>query len=499
MPAERKSRQEVVESLLRKIVKQPDFPAFAEHITEVMQTVDKDETSLRHITNTILKDFSLTMKVLRTANSPYYNRSGRSIVTVTHAVALLGLDAIRDLAGTMLLLKHYKSRSSGIRELMLLSLLTASHARATAARVGYPRIEEAYLCGMFRNLGEALLAGYLPRRYAAILKRMRELGVSEHAACLRIVGCSYEDLGQAAARYWKMPDVVQRCISPSQPRLTKAVNSELDILQAITSFSHGLTEAVHRRDPKVVRGRLNYLLMTHGAILSLGRREIESITAEAIADTKATFSLLQMPLDDLRLRKQSENAIRLLDEDENAVGESDAPAGLAVKEDLLERLTDEVDLVLSSSRTVELTNLMLMILEALYRGVPADRVVFGLVNSSFSHVRGRLGLGDKVEELLRKFEFPLTGTISPVSLAFRRKQSLVVYGDRFQGSDLCTVTGATAFALHPVVVDNVAVGCLYLDWKKLERPVRAEARYWIERLQELAGEAIRSSRNGDRG
>ena len=34
-------------------------------------------------------------------------------------------------------------------------------------------MEEAYLCGMFRNLGEVLAAAYVPDQYAEILRELR--------------------------------------------------------------------------------------------------------------------------------------------------------------------------------------------------------------------------------------------------------------------------------------------------------------------------------------
>jgi len=262
--SETATRQEVVRAHLDRMLVQPDFPAFSENIHEVTRRAGDEEASLRQITNAILKDLSLTLKVVRTANSPYYNRLGRTVLTVTHAVALLGLDTIQALAGGMMLFQHYRSVSPGLKELMLLSLLSASHARVTAARIGYPRREEAYLCGMFRNLGEVLVACYLPRKYTAVLAGMKEGRRAERESCQRVLKCTFEDLGVAAARHWHIPEQVAGCIRAEYPRLTRPLKRDIELLEALTSFSHGLTEAIHRREPRGVRARLNHLLETHG-------------------------------------------------------------------------------------------------------------------------------------------------------------------------------------------------------------------------------------------
>lgn len=491
-----RNRQQIVESLLRRIVKRPDFPAFAEHISQVMEVVDDTEVSMRHITNVILRDFNLTMKVLRTANSPHYNRTGRSLLSVTHSVALLGLEAIRDLAGGMLMFQHFWKKSAGLKELMLLSVLTAQHARVTAARVKYPHLEEAYLCGMFRNMGEVLVAGYLPRKYAAILSRVKELSVAERAACLKVLGCSYEELGRAAARYWRMPDRVRHCMQAEQSRITRTINTELDVLRAIVSFSHGLTDTVHRRDSAAAQTRLNYLLMTVGPILAVDRREMQAIAEEAIAETKSTFELLQIPLDDLRLRKQTEVAMAALDGEDNEIDGEEAPVNLRPGEELLERLVEEVELALCSESAADINRIVLMILEAVYRGAPFDRVVFALVSPESGLIRGRMGFGEDINTFLDGFRFPLSIRSGPVAVAIMSKQDMLVNDSRFTNTRFGRYVGTTNFGLMPVVVGGVALGCIYFDRESTARPPEKEILYLVSKLRSLAAEAIQVSREG---
>ena len=135
---------------LEDVSKASEFPALSRSIEQVLLKVD-EEASLQHITNVILKDYSLTLRILRTANSALHNRSGRQIHSISHAVTLLGVEAVREMATGVVLLEHFRKHSPGLKELILLSLLTANHAREVADRAGYPPREVAYLCGMFRN------------------------------------------------------------------------------------------------------------------------------------------------------------------------------------------------------------------------------------------------------------------------------------------------------------------------------------------------------------
>src|SRR5580704_18175862 len=168
-----------------------EFPALSRSIEQVLLKVE-EEASIQHITNVILKDYSLTLRILRTSNSPLYNRSGRQIHSISHAVTLLGVEAVREMATGVVLLDHFRKHSPGLKELILLSLLTANHAREVAERVGSLKREEAYLCGMFRNLGEVLVACYHPRGYAAVLLRMQEDRIPVAQACREILGFDYD-------------------------------------------------------------------------------------------------------------------------------------------------------------------------------------------------------------------------------------------------------------------------------------------------------------------
>lgn len=484
--------REAIEACLGRILQRSDFPALAEHIQELVEQVADESGSIRQVTNVILKDAGLALRIIRTANSPAYNRSGRPILTVAHAVSLIGLEAIRDLAVSLLLFKHYQTRAPGIRQLMLLSLLTANHAREAAAHARYPRCEEAYLCGMFRNLGEVLVACYLPPEYAAILLEMKRRHSTERVAAQKILGFTYDELGRTAAERWRMPDKVGRTMAsegrPPAPR------SEIDLLKALTAFGHDLTDVLHRGEPESVPARMNLLLQTYGPALGMRREDILKISAGALAETKATFDNLRIPLDELRLRKQTEEALARAEAAVEAAT-SDALPELetgAPDERLLERLVLEVEAAVDAGE-FELTGVLMMVLEALLRGAGFDRVVFCLVAEDRRSMQARLGLGENIESLIARFRFPLSRRASPLAASLLERRDLFVSDGRFDGGDLTPLVEARCFGIYPVFVDDVLAGCLYFDRREaaaLEPGVVQQ----LGRLRDLAGQAIARKR-----
>ena len=163
------TREQRMEACLGHILESEGVPPFAEHARELLaRSMDPDGASSQ-LARVILKDLGLTSQILRVANSSLYNRSGKPIVSVAHAITMLGWNTVRDMVSAMRFVEHYARHSAGLRELMMLSVLSATHGRLVASAVEYAKPEEAYVCGLFRNLGEVLMAQYYAPEYAEMV------------------------------------------------------------------------------------------------------------------------------------------------------------------------------------------------------------------------------------------------------------------------------------------------------------------------------------------
>ena len=310
-PADGEAR---VDATVRRILAADDVPAFSRVMRDVMATVGREETSAQHLANLVLRDYALTVKVIRAANSAHYNRTGRPVQSATHALMLLGARTVRDLAAGVLLFEHYRRRSPGLKELMLLSLLTASHARLAAEVAGGADPETAHLCGMFRSLGEVLVAAHLPEAYAEVLRQVAERGAARplraadrpgdragdtlRATCATaVLGGPFEEIGVAVARHWGMPDAVRLGI-----RATGAPGE--DRVAVVTALAHALTGAVYREDPAHAAAAADLVVAGLGGRAGLTRAQCRQVAERAVADTRELFAAAGVRLDDLRLARQ---------------------------------------------------------------------------------------------------------------------------------------------------------------------------------------------------
>lgn len=482
---------------LVEIALAPEFPALSRSIEQVMLQVEAD-ASIQHITNVILKDYSLTLRILRTANSTFNNRSGRPIRSISQAIMMLGVEAVREMATGVVLLEHFRKRSPGLKELILLSLLTANHAGEVADLVGYPRREEAYLCGMFRNLGEVLVACYHPRGYAAVLLRIQEERIPAVQACQETLGFDYDRAGKAVAAQWQIPENVRQCMSDQVVRLRRSPNTDVERLAAITHFAHKLTTAVYRREASGARASVNLLIDSLGPVLGLVHSDVKGIVERALEETSEIFQAMSVPLDHLRLMRQTEAALEEMEEEPPEALGLEPGLEHEVEAETLATLLRDVTAQVDRGSPDDLGAITMMTMEALYRGGPFDHVLFALLDDSGYRLVGKLGFGESIDKVIHNFNFPVIGASGPVAAAVLKKTDVFVAGPRdrrYDGTRFAQILGAPVFGMYPLAASGSVIGCLYFD-RQEPKNFDAAALAAIGALRDQLCRALTFSRTG---
>lgn len=492
------SRQERVADCVTSLTGKPDFPSFSKHVQAVLRAVDEDGISARELTRLIIRDYSLSLVLLRRANA--YNSSGRQILSVTHAVAMLGTEAVRHLAAGLLIFEHFQRKPAAIRELMTLSMLTAGHVQQIARRVPDVQPEEAYLCGMVRNLGEVLVAYYLPQSYAKILQLVDKQNRLLAAAALEVLQFSFEDLGQAVARYWGMPERVVNCQAAAVS--TRALRNSRDLLLAAVSLGHRMTTAVYRMEPEAGAAGLQLCLRDHCAVLPIGRDEVDAILDKSIRDTQSSLAAMGVHINELRLQAQTHAVLESMSGGVPEAGsEPAAPPDVPAQPPehdggTLEALTHDACTLLNSASDLDLNTLVLMVLEAIYRGARFERVVFAFLNQLQTHIEGRLGLGDGIDSLLEKFKFRLAPGSGAVTAALMARRTLVGNAGQEETRDLVRFFGCAYLGLFPIVVAGQIVGCLYMENHEPRSDLNPGELRLLRQLRDALTAAIRHRHRG---
>src|SRR5688500_18883293 len=86
------------------------FPTLSATISDINRVVALDTHSARQLTQVILRDVSLTTKLLQVVNSATYGQYRGRIRTVSKAVLILGFEAVRNAAMSLMMLEFSRGR-----------------------------------------------------------------------------------------------------------------------------------------------------------------------------------------------------------------------------------------------------------------------------------------------------------------------------------------------------------------------------------------------------
>jgi HD-like signal output (HDOD) protein len=301
---------EKLELCVRHICRSEGVPPFCDHANEILvRTLDLDGGSSKKLVQVILQDMGLASHVLRLANSASNNHSGRPIASVAHAVTVLGWLEVRSLASTLRYIEHFAHRSPALRELALASVLTAIQSREVAAAVAYAQPEVAYICGLFRNLGEVLIACYRPEDYSRIIILLDEEHIPERAACLRVLDFPWDEVGRRVANHWRLPPALHLAMDASSTSLAPLDRS----LASISNYAHHLTHTLYRQGAALDAMHLEAVLSPAGQPVLISLQALNAIVDGALAETREMFSALHIPTETLRISKQAARARKSLE------------------------------------------------------------------------------------------------------------------------------------------------------------------------------------------
>jgi HD-like signal output (HDOD) protein len=179
--------------LLRKILDEhQELSSLPQTLAEVLRVAKDEDSSAHDLAEVLRRDPSLTTRILRVVNSPFYG-AGREIHSVTQAVVTMGIRAVTALALSTSIYDMTSKWEGAVdrRRFWRHSLSVAVAARMIAEEVKYPFGEEAFVTGLLHDLGLLILEKSFPQEFNhiwqqaktenALIKLEQEMWATDHA------------------------------------------------------------------------------------------------------------------------------------------------------------------------------------------------------------------------------------------------------------------------------------------------------------------------------
>jgi eukaryotic-like serine/threonine-protein kinase len=479
----------VLNSLVRTMNNNDDFPALSATISEINKAVDSETSSLNSLTKIILQDFSLTKKLLKVVNTVSYGQFGGKISTISKAVVILGFDVVRDIATALVLIEFLqnKSQAAQLTDEVISSFFAGLIARQLTINLSLRNYEEAMICGIFHHLGKLLATFYFFDESQKVNQLIAK-GIHPNKASFDVLGISYNDLGDGVARNWNFPSRLLHGMQSLPTDKISSASNELDQLNITVNLASELTALVTSTGIKDKSEAIKLLVKKYQPAMKVDEKQLQSTLQEGMQEMASRASILnirtkQSPL----LKRIEEYTGRTLhhgdDTQANEEQESTSANQLTVESQhetiaAPEKIDAEAilqagiqDVVNTLVGEYKLNDVLQMVLEAMYLGMGFNRTLMFIRDHKTNSMQARSGFGQDIDSILPQFNFSLKPTPDVFHLAIEKGVDIVIedVNDKSISSKIpdwySQLTDAKSFLLLPVMIDNKAIGCFYGDLK----------------------------------
>jgi len=206
-----------------------NLPMLSHVALEVGELVNDPRASAREISDLMREDPSLSAKVLRLVNSPYYAIPG-GVSDVARAISFIGFSTLHQLVLSVTVMRSFQlpeGASFDARELWLHSLAVGSCAEVIARRIGHRDPGGCFTAGLLHDVGKIALATTETVRFGAAIELARKQGISMHVSERQVGLPSHESVGNRLAKRWKFPAVLLAPITHHHDTLNQQLRREL--------------------------------------------------------------------------------------------------------------------------------------------------------------------------------------------------------------------------------------------------------------------------------
>jgi eukaryotic-like serine/threonine-protein kinase len=508
-----------VEFLMRRMHHKGDLPAFSNHIAEINSKLSSltaiNYSSVGDLAKIILKDFSLTNKLLKVVNSALYATLSGKVMTISKAVFLLGFDKVRMIAAALMIYEHLqnKTQANELKEVAIASYMSGVIAAGVAENMKRSDREEAFICAMLYNLGKMLVICYLPEEYGEIEDRTRQRGIDEGKASKSVLGVTYNELGMAISRAWNFPDKIVQSMDSIPPGVIEPPKTEQEILQNIANYSNELLSTAMNAEETNRSELMSDLSKRYHNGIPIPVEQMESFIESAAAkindhsdivraDQNTSSFMKKLLQTRQRPLRESSGSSAARHQHHQPLCPPVAASPASKSEDLsgeqrtsiLTKGIHEIAEVIKDSRN--LSDIIYMIIETMYRGFELTRVFFCLRDATKVKMVARFGLGENSDELARQFHFQIAKSPDVFNIAISQAKGIII--DDAAAPNISRnlpkwyrdSIAAPSFLIYPLLFKGECIGMFYADKKDKRIMLTEVQRRHMEDLRNMAIQAL---------
>ncbi len=430
-----------------------DLPVMASVLAKLKLVVEDKEASALQLAEVILTDGSLTARVLKVANSAYYlPASTAPISTLSRAVVQLGIEAIKGICISVLVLENFLQ--GGARD-RLLHLLASSFHTATQAKNLFERSgdassdgEEVLIAGLLFNLGDMAFWSFGNEQADQLDQMLKDGELSDVDCEKNVLGLTLKTLTRELTDRWGLGNVLKEALKPGRSKQQAAVSLQIgtQLVQAIECGWHS--------------EEFNQALDTIVKHYDIDRDEARELAMQGAEEAAAV--VLSHGANQLCHLIPSPSDSRPVDESMIMTGNPELQLNILR------------ELGIMAQEKVDLNTLFQAVLEGLHRGVGFERAVIALLNKDHTVLTAKYAISNGTSEWKEKFAVSLDNPKSPFNLCIKHKKMVTLeIGSKLQllAKDRRLLENEGTAIIAPILIKQRLLGVYYVDRGGRELPL----------------------------
>jgi len=188
-----------------------DLPTIPVVATKVLQLIEDEATTADDLSRAVSADPAVTARVIKISNSSFYGCQ-RQIQTLPHAIMMLGYNTLRSVVVAAAVKQVYKPY--GLTEKMLWehSFGAGLAARIIASSMRQVNGEEAFLGGLFHDIGKIIMNFMDNQKFQAVMQKCYNDGTSFQQAEQLFYSYTHAEVGAMVIKKWNFPEMLMKTV-----------------------------------------------------------------------------------------------------------------------------------------------------------------------------------------------------------------------------------------------------------------------------------------------
>ncbi len=230
-------------SIIEELIETQEFATLPPVATKILKLLENDNIDFRDIARIVEADASLTLKLLKVANSPLY-ATRTEVSSVQQAIVTLGLNRLTNIVLGISIFSRFffssqKQAADIIQKFWWHSSCTGMVAKSLAIKLNRFFKENEFIGGLLHDIGKLAMIQYDSQMFRRVIELVETKNMMDVDAEREVFGIDHIEIGKSIVDHWKLPYELASVISGHNNPSALQENRELT---AIVRFADILCE-----------------------------------------------------------------------------------------------------------------------------------------------------------------------------------------------------------------------------------------------------------------